>query len=102
MATIEQIPPAALRPGDDDVLARIGNEAFPTPWAEPVEHWSPNDYRFVMRDEGGQIVSSISLVQRHVRVGAVEVDVVGIGGVMTALSARGQGHAGNSCARLPI
>jgi GNAT superfamily N-acetyltransferase len=90
---IERIPPSLLQPADDEELGRMGAEAFPVPWAEPVGHWAPTEFQFIARDVTGKIVSSVGLVKRVAKAGGAEVLVGGIGGVMTATAARGHGYA---------
>ena len=95
MITLERIPQGQVSAHDNTVMDRISSESFTKPWAEPVTHWANAEHYFVARDEQGEIVSALGLLQRGVIVnGEHKIDVGAIGGVMTAVAARRRGYAG--------
>ncbi|NJM41194.1 MAG: GNAT family N-acetyltransferase [Anaerolineae bacterium] len=92
---IERVPNGQVSEHDDAVLERISAESFTQPWVPPVSQWAETEQHFFARDEQGEIVSSLGVVRRTVIVGGThQVNVGGIGGVMTAVAARRRGYAG--------
>ncbi len=91
---IERIPTGSESPADLADFTRIGAESFTIPYAVPVSDWTSAECHFVARDAQGRMLSALGVAQRTVIVGGTtHVPVGTIGGVMTAVAARKQGHA---------
>ncbi|MBC8170569.1 MAG: GNAT family N-acetyltransferase [Anaerolineae bacterium] len=59
-----------------------------------AEHWIEHpEHRLLVYDDSGQWLCTLEIHQRTIRVGGVEIQVGGIGGVLTLPAYRGQGYA---------
>jgi GNAT superfamily N-acetyltransferase len=62
------------------------------PGVASMQFGGPSDWRVLVR-ESGQVVSTVEILERLVLVGATELQICGIAGVMTTAAYQGRGHA---------
>ena len=91
---VELLPSGDINGRDRERLTQMEHDVdWGTPaGTEPLRFGDGDRWRVLVRD-GGQIASTVQILERSVMVGERPLTVAGIAGVMTAVDFRGRGHA---------
>jgi aminoglycoside 2'-N-acetyltransferase I len=94
--TLEVVPHDALTPSDTAELRRLFDAEYLAeygPWAPDLPYgYAPHDVHVIARSDRG-VIGHVGWQRRVIAVGAAEVTVAGVGGVLVSAGARGE-HLG--------